>query len=241
MIAAIIQARMSSTRLPGKVLMPLGDTTVLGQCLRRVKKVRGIGAVCVATAPGCEEIANEACRHGALVWFGSEGDVLRRYAGAAAALKANIVVRITSDCPFIDPTVVERLIKSHNWGITIARKLPHGLDCEVFDAGWLMRADRNATETYDREHVTPWIKREAPIREESFEPDPWYSSLRWTIDYPEDIEFARKALELVPDFTSYRELANALRERPDIVAINAMHSRGVDPFLSRKTDKTKDP
>jgi spore coat polysaccharide biosynthesis protein SpsF len=236
--AAIVQARLSSTRLPGKVLMPLGRMTVLAQCLARIGKVPGVDVVCVATVPGRDGalIAAEARACGAEVFVGSETDVLARYAGAATKLGADIVLRITSDCPFADPHLAGQvldLLAAENADIStnnVPPSFPHGVDCEAFTTPWLLRAEREGHEPHDREHVSGFIRTHPGARRVSLVAqicDPYATSLRWTVDRPEDLAFARAAQNLlencrIGEETRYEILADLLRKRPDIVALNAM-------------------
>ena len=236
--AAIIQARLASTRLPGKVLMPLGGPTVLARCLARARRVPGVDAVCVATVPGAdgEPIAAEARRCGAEIFIGSETDVLARYAGAARMLGADVVLRVTSDCPFIDPGLAGEVLDlraAERAGLAANNapaSFPYGADCEAFTTDWLLRAEREAHESHEREHVTPFIRTHPGARRVSLveaEPDAFAIGLRWAVDYPEDLAFARAAqglLDMASSSGRYEDLSNLLRGRPDIVALNAMRA-----------------
>src|SRR4051812_14503524 len=155
---AIIQARFGSTRLPGKVLKPLGSIPggggiVLDHAIQRCRAIPSVDAVVIATTDREEDgaIVAAAERSGALVHRGSAEDVLARYAGAAKLAQADIVLRVTSDCPLIDPGICDRVIRLRaETGVDYAannmpRLYPHGLDCEVFTRDGLDRADRSAT------------------------------------------------------------------------------------------------
>jgi len=164
--AIILQARAGSTRLPGKVLKPLAGRTVLAHVLTRAQAVQGIDVVCCAipASPENDDVAAEAARLGADVKRGSEQDVLGRYHDAASAIGADTVMRITSDCPLIDPIVCGQTLELHrnaaaDYTCNITpRTWPKGLDCEVFQAAGLAEASAAARDPYDRENVTPWVR-----------------------------------------------------------------------------------
>ena len=163
----IVQARMGSTRLPGKVLKSLAGPSVLEHVLRRCQAIDGIDVVCCAVSNDSESdpVAREAERAGAVVFRGAQDDVLERYHQAAIACDADIVMRITSDCPLVDPAVcAEVLSMLQNTGAdycanNMPPSWPHGLDCEVFTFDWLDRAAREAERPSEREHVTQFIRR----------------------------------------------------------------------------------
>ncbi len=231
--AVIVQARMTSTRLPGKVLMELGGTTVLDHVLTRCAAIPGIDKVCCAIPEGNrhDAVAAEAERCGAVVVRGAELDVLDRYHQAAQSLKADIVMRVTSDCPLIDPGLCGEVLAmlladdSADYAANnFLHRYPHGLDCEAFSFDALARAWKEATEEYDREHVTPWLRRAPGIHRLSLDgPDPELGKLRWTLDYPEDLEFCRALFPLLGrDTPPWRETLRISREHQDLNAINAI-------------------
>ena len=164
-VVAIIQARMGSTRLPGKVLLELAGRTMLGRVVRRVRLAGLVDEVVVATtnAPADDPIVDECRRLPVACFRGSEHDVVERYHRAAAAYRADVVVRITADCPLIDPEVTDHVIRAflqHRPDYasnTLHRTYPRGLDTEVFTAAALARACHEASEPYQRTHVTPYI------------------------------------------------------------------------------------
>lgn len=167
-IGAVIQARVSSTRLPAKVLreLPFGSgITVLEQVIRRLGKARKVDSIIVATSRRREDdaIARIALRSGAKCYRGSLNDVLSRYYHAARENELDAVVRITSDCPCIDPALVDRVIGRHRASLadytsnTLKRSFPRGFDVEVMKFAALEDAHENAKKGYEREHVTPYI------------------------------------------------------------------------------------
>ncbi len=174
MRAVIVQARLGSTRLPGKVLMDLGGVTVLGSVLNRCKAIKA-DVVCCAIPFEDDAIAEESERWGVSVWRGPEDDVLARYYGAAEALGATEIMRITADCPFIDPTVCNavfelRAAQNADYASNVMpRGWPKGLDCEAFTFDALEQAHEQATFSYDREHVTAWLQRSPHIRRVNLE------------------------------------------------------------------------
>lgn len=229
---AILQARMGSSRLPGKVLERLGERSVLLHCLERAKAVPGVDAVCLATSVEAADdaVAEEARRvAGVIVCRGSEKDVLARYAQAARESSADVILRITCDCPLIDPEVcagviaLQRETGAFYASNNIRREWPHGLDCEVFARRALEQADLEATEPFDREHVGPWIKRRAGVAAAHFPgPGGRAAQQRWTLDYPEDLEFLRALWPLLPAdrMAAWREVMDILEAHPEIAALN---------------------
>jgi spore coat polysaccharide biosynthesis protein SpsF len=199
-VVAIIQARMRSTRLPGKVLKDLDGETVLARVVNRLRRARLIDEVLVATTDhGADDAIVKECRSLEVsVFRGNEDDVLDRYFQAAQLAKAEVVVRITSDCPFIDPEITDKTIAAFLEAApdyasnVLVRTYPRGLDTEVMSMAALGRAWREAREQYEREHVTPHIyERPAEFKLLSVTGDADYSRLRWTVDTLEDLEFVR--------------------------------------------------
>ena len=168
----IVQARLASTRLPAKVLLPLNGHTVLEEVLRRCKRILGVHQV-VAAIPDtgdCDVLVPFIKRQDVAVSRGYEFDVLARYAKAAAEHDADIVMRVTSDCPLLSPSVCESVLalrERHDVGyasnVYPSRHFAQGLDCEVFTRGLLDMANNEAVDSYDREHVTPFIQRNCGV------------------------------------------------------------------------------
>jgi spore coat polysaccharide biosynthesis protein SpsF len=232
-LAIIVQARFGSTRLPGKILNPLGSKSALARVLDRCARIAGADHV-IAAIPDTDAddaVADEARAAGYAVSRGSESDVLSRYAQAARDCGAEYVMRVTSDCPFIDPQICERVLDlfhdSHaDYACNSMPALfPHGLDCEVFPAILLYRADRLASEAGDREHVTPWLREHPHLRHACLVgPGQGLERLRWTLDYAEDLEFFQAVYAELGEAAataSAAELAALCLRRPDLVAINA--------------------
>ena len=235
--AAIIQARMASTRLPGKVLLKLAGQTVLEHVITRARAIFGIDVVCCAVPDGAEndEVAREAVRCGAEVFRGPEQDVLARYFGAACMLKATTILRVTSDCPLIDPETCAAVIRLHNETASdyacnnMPPTFPHGLDCEAFTLEILERAASEARLPAEREHVTPWMRNHPKLHRVNLtNSNADEVNLRWTLDYPEDFSFFTalfRHLHLNTIQTT-AQIRNILAEHPELVTIN---SRCHDP------------
>jgi spore coat polysaccharide biosynthesis protein SpsF (cytidylyltransferase family) len=215
-------------------MMDLGSETFLKRCLDRCAQIPGADMVVVAVPDLAQDdpVARAAESYGYKVVRGSEKDVLSRYAKAAKEVIATAVMRVTSDCPLIDPQLCGEVIRL--WKETQADygcnnmppAFPHGLDCEVFHASLLHAADELADDPYEREHVTPWIRQHPDLKKSSVQgPAGGIETLRWTLDYPEDVEMFRAIYaELggnAPTASAADYLALCLR-RSDIPAINKM-------------------
>jgi len=199
-LVAIIQARMGSTRLPGKVLAEIEGTPMLEHVVERVRRIAGVNEVVVATtsSPRDEPIANSCDHMGAPVFRGSENDVLDRYWRACQTFDADAVVRITSDCPLIDPgessRVVDVFLKQAPdlAANDLIPSYPDGLGTEVMTAAALETAWREAKEPYERQHVAPYIYRHPErFRLVNVAAPSDYSHLRWTVDTQQDLDFVR--------------------------------------------------
>ncbi|MBE0533513.1 MAG: glycosyltransferase family protein [Rhodospirillales bacterium] len=239
----IVQARMTSTRLPGKVLMDLAGRSVLAHTLARCAATPGIDAVCCAVPEGesHDAVAAEARRAGAVIFRGSEHDVLDRYWKAALTLDAEVVMRVTSDCPLTDPSVCGRVLQLVTKGgadyacNNMPPSWPHGLDCEAFTMAALDRAAHEASVPYQREHVTPWLRGDPTLRKANLAgPGGWAAEQRWTLDFPEDLDFFRALfaqLPLLPAMPSTDEILAVLRARPDIGTLNARYQNVSRPTM----------
>ena len=205
--AVIVQARMGSTRLPGKVMEKLAGETVLSHVLRRCQAIETADMVCCATVDGEDggAIAAEAARCGVEVFRGSEQDVLDRYYRAARHLSADVIMRVTGDCPLIDPAICASVLRLRAEGDAdyacnnMPPSWPHGLDCEAFTFAWLERAAREASKPSEREHVTPFIRNHPEARKVNLPaPDGDLSAHRWTLDTEADLRFLRALFERLP-------------------------------------------
>ncbi|MCH9011751.1 MAG: NTP transferase domain-containing protein, partial [Proteobacteria bacterium] len=230
---AIIQARLGSTRLPGKVLADLAGRPLISWTVAAAQAVPGVHRVAVATSETVEDdaIATWCEKSNIHCHRGPEEDVLERYRLAAVAEGAEVVMRLTADCPLLDPQVcglVLALLK--RGGIDYAcnfdpRSWPDGLDCEVFTAKALYEADAEATRSIEREHVTPFIffnRERYDVRSISC-PLPGMLGNRWTLDRKEDLDFLRALVAHIPNDRppSYLEILQVLDRMPELREINA--------------------
>ncbi len=230
----IVQARMTSTRLPGKVLLPLAGRPMLARLLERLARVRRADSIVVATTTNATDdpIVDLCSTMGVACFRGSEHDVLSRYAGAAAAHGAELVVRVTSDCPLLDPQLVDELIElfSQSAGTLdyvsnmLEPSYPYGMAVEVMTMATLLAAAAEATRDDEREHVTPYVYRHPErfrLRSVRYPTD--LSRHRWTVDTPEDYELVGRIFAALsprkPDFVM-DDVLGLLREHPEWSRIN---------------------
>ncbi len=231
----IVQARMTSTRLPGKVLKRVLNKTLLEYMVERLRRVtRAAGLVIATTLNVSDDPIVALCDSiGVSSFRGSEDDVLSRYHGAALHAGADVVVRVTSDCPLIDPAVIDGIIAAFHDRMpdvnyisnVLIRSFPRGMDTEVFSFEALDQAFIEATEAAQREHVTPFINRQpARFRIEHITHHPDLSRHRWTVDTPEDFELIERMLTALyqtrPEFDMNDCLA-LLDAHPDWSSLNA--------------------
>lgn len=231
---AIIQARMGSTRLPGKVLMDIAGKTMLERVLLRVRLAEGIRHIVVATSTLSEDTAiAEHCRMlGVQVWRGDPLDVLARYAYVAREVAASEVVRVTADCPFVDPGIISLVLSSlvarpgvidYASNTLDPRTYPRGLDVEAFTAEVLFEADEADHEPESREHVTPYIYSSPRYRLHRMQHHEDLSSARWTVDTSADLQLARRMAEHFDGAvdTPWLTLYAAWRSHPEWRRLNA--------------------
>lgn len=232
-VVAIVQARMASTRLPGKVLSDLAGEPMLTRVINRSRRATTLEEVVVATTTkSADEAIVELCTACSWPCFrGSEEDVLDRYYHAAVAYQADVVVRVTSDCPLIEPEIVNRVVREfldlqpevdYACNILPRRTFPQGLDTEVMRFDALERAWRAEFNPAWREHVTLHIQRNPDlfhIHGITNELD--YSHMRWTVDTPEDLAFVRCIYDhFGHDRFSWHEVLAALQQHPEWLEIN---------------------
>jgi spore coat polysaccharide biosynthesis protein SpsF len=245
-IVAIIQARMGSTRLPGKALADIGGRTILDRVVGRVRGAGLVDHVVVATSqkPADDPIQEECLRLAVDTFRGEEDDVLDRFHRAAEVYQAEGIVRITADCPLADPEVIDRVVRAFLdrrpdfASNTLCRTYPRGLDVEVLTAPTLAAAWRDAREAYQRVHVTPYVYqhpqrfRLLSVTGEQDLDNPaagdyegrrgLMANWRWTVDAPADLEFVREVyrrLEGAKPF-SWRDVCRLIRQHPHLAAIN---------------------
>ena len=229
---ALIQARMGSSRFPGKVLEDLAGHPMIWHVVNRTRRAKNIDKVVVATTDRAvdDPIAQFCERENVGCFRGSEQDVLDRFYQAAKANQADVIVRITADCPLIDPVVIDKVLSRFEHGdcdyaCNIERyTYPDGLDTEVFSFAALERAWREAGKPSEREHVTPYLRTDKfRIANVESEIPVSPAQYRWTVDHPADLEFVRKvyaAFSRNGEF-GFREVFDLLKERPDLATIQA--------------------
>jgi spore coat polysaccharide biosynthesis protein SpsF len=229
---------MGSSRLHGKVMKVLGDKTVLGHVISRVMACPGVDQVIVATTTASQDdvIVKESLRYGVGIFRGSENDVLSRYYGAAKESGADVIIRLTSDCPLFDPQVLAAILRRFHeartagrpvdyMSNTLERTYPRGLDAEIFTFAALERAQREATQSHEREHVTPYIYQHPEIFVlENYRQGENLSYHRWTLDTEEDWRLIRAVYAALYHkgriFTTL-EIVSLLEARPDLMALNS--------------------
>lgn len=230
-VVAITQARMGSTRLPGKVLMDLEGETMLARVLNRLRRAKLIDELLVATTdqPADDAIVAECRKYSVSVSRGDQEDVLDRYYRAAQLAKADIVVRITSDCPLIDPEITDKTIAtfqeaSPDYASNVqVRTYPRGLDTEVMSAKALARAWQEARKPYEREHVTPYLYEHPEVfKILSVTGSEDHSGHRWTVDTMEDLKFVRAVYARLKDNPAFqwRDILAILDGEPGLVELN---------------------
>ena len=228
---AIVQARMTSSRLPGKVLSDICGKPSLQRMLERINMASSIDKVVVATTINTsDDLIVELCEKLKVdIFRGDEDDVLGRFCGAAEVAEAEIVIRLTADCPMIDPDVIDEVvsafsINNHDYlSNTIDRTYPDGLDIEVMSIDTLREAHKKAVAPFLREHVTPYISGRRPdlgagdfrVGQIRFVAD--FSHIRWTLDTKEDLQRIRSLVSKLPeDYNWLQALSIATRE-PDLL------------------------
>ena len=235
--AVIIQARYGSSRLPGKILEKIENQTVLAHVINRALMIPSVDKIICAIPDSKENesVAKEARKHPVEIVMGPENDVLGRYYQAATKHSVEHIVRITSDCPLIDPNICERVIqlffeKGADYACNdTPPSFPHGLDCEVFSFEWLKRAAIEADKPSEREHVTQYIRNHPESKKVNLEgPGGEIIDHRWTLDTYKDLEFFQNLFKLIPKnkkTINYEALLSVLKKNPDLKNINAGQDR----------------
>lgn len=244
-VVLLIQARLGSSRLPGKVLKDLGGQPVLAWCIQRCKQARQVDQVIVATTddPADDPIVEFCQKLGCDYFRGSQFDVLDRFYRAAQQAKADVVVRVTADCPLIDPAEIDHVLDEYysSKADFAANRLPPpwkrtypiGLDTEVCSFIGLERAWKEATAKHEREHVMPYFyDQEERFKIHILQHEPDLSSCRWTLDTPADLELLRQVVLRLGgrmDVT-WQEVLTLFEREPELAQINAavQHKSGLD-------------
>jgi glutamate-1-semialdehyde 2,1-aminomutase len=227
---AIVQARLGSKRLPGKVMRLITGQAMIMLLLKRLSHSKQVDEIIVATTDKSidQELFDAVTAAGYCCFRGSENDVLGRFMGAADASKADILVRITGDCPFVDPALVDQVVKgfkSENvdyYSNINPPTFPDGLDIEVFSRAALERAAAETQAPFDREHVTPYLRMSGTFRTASFSHSEDLSRLRWTVDEIADLNVATAVFEHFKpnaDFT-WQQILDLQKTKPELFADN---------------------
>lgn len=232
---AIVQARLGSTRLPGKILLDIAGETMIERVVSRLESAKLVDQVVIATTYAQQDdLFVEFCKEQCWDYHrGSENDVLSRYVGAAKEFSADRVLRVTSDCPLIDPGIVDELISTASLSDNLDyscnfhphRRYPRGLDCEVLSKTALSRIDRVAKSPDFREHVTLYAyKNPNQFSMGSVACSADYSHLRWTVDTEKDLKLIREIyryfLELGQTAFSWKDVIAAYSSNPHWTDIN---------------------
>ena len=242
MVVAIIQARMGSTRLPGKVLEKVNGVPLLKIMLQRVALSKKINQVVVATSKLVnDDPIVEFCRDEDIeVFRGSEENVLSRYYECATQFGATVIVRLTADCPLIDPDVIDQVVTLfESFGVDFAANtvppesssFPDGSDVEVFSYTALSRAYKEVENSSDKEHVTFyfWKNPARNFKTKQLQNSENWSKYRFTVDYPEDLEVIKQIITKLCNgkkLPKLAEIINFIEERPEIFALNSKYNFG---------------
>lgn len=233
--AVIMQARTNSSRLKGKVLRDLKGKTVLEHDIERIRQAKKVEGIIIATTerPEDQEIVNIAQKCGVDFFRGSEDDVLSRYYYATKKFHVENIIRITSDCPLVDPFIIDEVICCYNENkpdiitnvpnIEKEMTYPRGLDLEIFPYKWLEKAFLEAESSYDREHVSPYIYDNAP-NQYYYKYKKNYSMYRWTLDTSEDWAVIEQIYDHFYHGTHdfyFQDIIDFMEQCPEIAKINA--------------------
>lgn len=232
-VVAIMQARMGSTRLPGKVLLDIAGEPMLARAVKRLQRAQTLNKIVIATTtePADDQLATYCARQQWHFFRGSQDDVLDRYFKTATQYQAKVIVRITSDCPLIEPEIIDQIVSQFLTPDTtfdyMANFMPHrtfprGLDTEVFSMEALKRAWQEDKNPATREHVTPYLYQHPEMFSiGGFTSTADYSSHRWTVDTPEDLELVRRVYTYFGhNRFDWQEVLSLLKNNPEWLLIN---------------------
>lgn len=227
---AIVQARMGSTRLPNKVMKPIGGAPMIEVLLSRLAQATEVDEIIVATSvdPRNETLAAHVKSLGYTCYMGDENDVLDRYLQAANDASADIVIRITGDCPLVDPVLVDEVTRKFKaaevdyFSNTAPPTYPDGLDIEVFTLAALARAARESSDLFEHEHVTPYLRTSGKFKQGNLQHPEDLSGLRWTVDELADYEVITNVFaHFAPDIHfSWQQVLQLQRAQPEIFTRN---------------------
>ncbi len=231
MLAAIIQTRMGSSRLPGKALAEVAGKPMLEWLIERVRASRYVEEVVIATTDQKQDdvFVQFAEERGLKISRGSEADVLERFYQAAVAFGVTTIVRVTPDCPLMDPKLLDQVVERFRSGDfdyasnNMGKRFPDGMDVEVFSFEALERAHRQARGASEREHVTPYMKHFGKFKIATVEAPEDLSGLKWSVDHPADLEFVRavyRKLKGADQLFCLEDVLQLVRTTPELTAIN---------------------
>jgi spore coat polysaccharide biosynthesis protein SpsF len=248
-IVAIVQARMGSSRLPGKVMADIAGKPMLVRVVDRVRRTTKVDLVVVATSSHQSDdvLASYCEKEGIPCFRGSEDDVLDRFYQAAKYFQADVIVRLSSDCPLHDPDVIDLTVKALlESGVDfvsggLETTFPDGLDAAVFRMDTLEKTWREASLKSDREHVTTYIHKNAELfKRKTVRHSTDLSHHRWTVDEPRDLEFVRQVYDhLGSTHFGMKDILDLLDRFPELKAINTGISRNEGYSKSLKEDAVK--
>lgn len=240
-VVGIVQARMASSRMPGKVLLPVLDKPLIIHEMDRIRRSKLLNELWLATSEDNSDdpLAEAVAQRGYRIYRGSQSDVLDRFYTLARQAKAELIVRLTGDCPLHDPYIVDYVIDSffkakpmsHYASNVWPPTFPDGLDVEVFTFAALEQAARNCKETAEREHVTPGIHgqfKQEKSRIVNITAPADFSHLRWTLDYPEDYDVIRTVFErLYPSNSNFTwmDVLALMTKEPELMLANRRAGR----------------
>lgn len=225
---AIVQARCNSTRFPNKILADLHGVPVITFLLRRLKRSLLLSKIVLATTVNvCDNCLEAiASSENIDIYRGSEYDVLGRFANVCRSFSYETIVRVTGDCPLVDPELIDHCLsqfESQNLVyLSSGTFYPDGFDIEVFTKSSLISADKKATDKFDREHVTAWISRLPPESVKVLESANLYSKLRLSVDEPSDLTVVRKVVAASGKFDNitFSDIVNLLNSSPNLFEMN---------------------
>lgn len=253
MIAAIIQARMTSTRLPGKIMLQACNKTFLTHMLERVNRSKMLDKIMIATTKNqTDDIIEEFCKSNNIECYrGSEDDLIDRYKMAADKISADVVVRLTSDTPLLDPAIIDKMIvtyQNNNYDLVcnnfpLPRTYPDGMNVEVFSYKVLNEIHKEAKKPSDREHVTffVWMHPEK-YRSYRVDYEKDLSNYRFNLDYYDDYLFLKSVFEgIYPnnDLFTMEDVIDWLDEHPDVLKLNETIKPHMGILNSFDKDKNK--
>lgn len=229
-VVAIVQARMGSTRLPNKVMKPIGSAPMIEVLLARLARAMEVNEIMVATSvdPRNQALVDHVNSLGYKCYRGSENDVLDRYIQAAKSANADVVVRITGDCPLVDPALVDEAIRQFRvsdvdyFSNILPPTFPDGLDIEVFTLAALEKAAQETSKPFDHEHVTPYLRGSSRFKQAGMQHSQDLSGLRWTVDEPTDYDVVSKVFaHFAPNIHfGWQQVLQLQRSQPEIFTSN---------------------